>query len=100
MKAFDDKAPTPSNTAPEQLTGVAIGGDGVNRCRCFVGPKDLDILKKVNPKLEQVVDFGWFAFLAKPLFLIVQLGQRHVRPQLRLGHRAGHRRHQLRCCSR
>ena len=36
-----------------------------------MGPKDLDILRKVNPKLEQVVDFGWFAFLAKPLFLMV-----------------------------
>jgi len=25
----------------------------------------------VNPKLEQVVDFGWIGVLAKPLFLIV-----------------------------
>jgi len=37
----------------------------------FVGPKDLDILKKVNPKLEQVVDFGWLSFIAKPLFLVM-----------------------------
>jgi YidC/Oxa1 family membrane protein insertase len=34
----------------------------------FVGPKDLDILRSVNPKLEQMVDWGWFWFLAKPLF--------------------------------
>ena len=31
----------------------------------------MDLLKRVNPKLEQVVDFGWLSFLAKPLFLIV-----------------------------
>ena len=37
--------------------------------RVFVGPKDIDILRSVNPKLEQVVDFGWFSFIAKPLFL-------------------------------
>jgi YidC/Oxa1 family membrane protein insertase len=27
----------------------------------------------VNPKLEQIVDFGWFWFLAKPLFLFLRL---------------------------
>ena len=25
--------------------------------------------RRISPKLEQLVDFGWFAFLAKPLFL-------------------------------
>jgi len=49
-----------------------VGGAGANRFSLFVGPKDLDILKKVSPKLEQVVDFGtWFGWAAKPLFLIV-----------------------------
>jgi len=33
-----------------------------------VGPKDLEILKRVNPKLELVVDWGKFAIIAKPLF--------------------------------
>jgi len=52
--------------------GAAVGGSGVNRFALFAGPKDLDILKKVSPKLEQIVDFGtWFGWLAKPLFLIV-----------------------------
>src|SRR5207249_3592938 len=71
LETFGDKAPTPANSTPEPLTGAAVGGDGVNRYALFVGPKDLDILKSVNPKLEQVVDFGWFSFIAKPLFLIM-----------------------------
>jgi YidC/Oxa1 family membrane protein insertase len=71
MQTFGDKAPTPLNPAPELFAGVAVGGDGVNRLAMFVGPKDLDILKRVNPKLEQVVDFGWFSLIAKPLFLIM-----------------------------
>jgi YidC/Oxa1 family membrane protein insertase len=71
IETFNDKAPTPYNPAPEQLAGVAVGGEGVNRFSLFVGPKDLEILKKVNPKLEQVVDFGWFSIIAKPLFLIM-----------------------------
>ena len=34
-----------------------------------MGPKDIDILKKVNPKLTQIVDWGFFGLIAKPLFL-------------------------------
>jgi YidC/Oxa1 family membrane protein insertase len=65
-----DQAPTPSNKEPEQLVGVAVGGEGINRLAMFTGPKDIDVLKSVDPKLEQVVDFGtYLGFLAKPLFL-------------------------------
>jgi YidC/Oxa1 family membrane protein insertase len=69
IQTFDDKAPTPTNSTPEQLAGAAVGGESVNRFPLFVGPKDLDIMKRVNPKLEQVVDFGFFSVIAKPLFL-------------------------------
>jgi YidC/Oxa1 family membrane protein insertase len=59
--------------------GVAVGGAGANNLSLFVGPKDLDILKKVSPKLEQVVDFGtWFGWAAKPLFLIVNWFDKHT----------------------
>ena len=44
----------------------------------FVGPKDVDLLKSINPKLEQVVDFGWMSLLAKPLFLIVNWFNDHT----------------------
>ena len=37
--------------------------------RLFVAPKDLDVLKSVNPPLDALVDFGWFSIVAKPLFL-------------------------------
>jgi YidC/Oxa1 family membrane protein insertase len=37
--------------------------------RMFVGPKALDVLRTENPPLDSLVDFGWFAFVAKPLFL-------------------------------
>jgi len=54
-----------------QHPGAAVGGGG-SRYDLFVGPKDVEILKKVDPKLEQIVDFGkWFGWLAKPLFVIL-----------------------------
>jgi len=68
---FSDQVPTALDKNAVAMVGTAVGAGASNRFTLFVGPKDLDILRKVNPKLEQVVDFGWLAFLAKPLFLIV-----------------------------
>ena len=67
---FSDTVKTEFDEKPAPFTGAAVS-DSSNRLKLFVGPKDVDLLKRVNPKLEQVVDFGWLAFLAKPLFLIV-----------------------------
>ena len=36
--------------------------------RVFVGPKDYDDLKKMNPPLHSLVNFGWLEFIADPLF--------------------------------
>jgi YidC/Oxa1 family membrane protein insertase len=41
--------------------------------RMFLGPKDLDVLRAEKPQLDSLVDFGWFAFVAKPLFLGLRL---------------------------
>ena len=37
--------------------------------RLFVGPKDPDVLRAVNPPLDHLIDYGWFSFVARPLFL-------------------------------
>ncbi|MGA2269394.1 MAG: membrane protein insertase YidC [Bryobacteraceae bacterium] len=68
---FSDTVRTAFDEKPEPFAGAAVSDGAANRFDLFVGPKDVDLLKRVNPKLEQVVDFGWLAFLAKPLFLIV-----------------------------
>ena len=36
--------------------------------RVYVGPKDYDELKKMNPPLQGLVNFGWLEFVADPLF--------------------------------
>jgi YidC/Oxa1 family membrane protein insertase len=55
-----------------------VGGSGTNKFDLFVGPKDIDILRQVNPKLESLIDYGWFSFLAKPLFLALHWAADHV----------------------
>jgi YidC/Oxa1 family membrane protein insertase len=36
--------------------------------RVYVGPKDYDDLKKMNPPLQALVEFGWLEIVAAPLF--------------------------------
>jgi YidC/Oxa1 family membrane protein insertase len=71
IRTFSDQVSPEPGAAEVPLLGTGVGGGGENRFSLFVGPKDIDILRKVNPKLEQAVDFGWFSLVAKPLFLAV-----------------------------
>ncbi|MBV9770138.1 MAG: membrane protein insertase YidC [Bryobacterales bacterium] len=64
----DDVPPAPSGK-DEMRVGVEVGGDAVNRFTLFVGPKDVDLLRRVDPKLQQMIDWGWYGVIAKPLFL-------------------------------
>jgi YidC/Oxa1 family membrane protein insertase len=68
---FSDTVRTTFEEKPAPFAGAAVSDGATNKFALFVGPKDVDLLKRINPKLEQVVDFGWLSFLAKPLFLIV-----------------------------
>jgi YidC/Oxa1 family membrane protein insertase len=70
---FSDLAPTPLDKTPVAMIGSGVGTGVSNRFTMFVGPKDLQILRAVNPKLDQVVDFGLMKVLAKPLFQLVNL---------------------------
>lgn len=49
--------------------GLAAGGPASDDLTLFAGPKKIDLLKSVDPQLRGLVDFGWFSFLADPLFL-------------------------------
>ncbi len=40
--------------------------------RLFIAPKDLDVLRAADPPLDHLVDYGWFSFVAKPLFLALR----------------------------
>lgn len=34
----------------------------------YVGPKEYERLKKINPELTDVIEYGFFTFIAKPMF--------------------------------
>jgi YidC/Oxa1 family membrane protein insertase len=58
---------------PDVLVGFFGGpqGEPLN-FRLFVAPKQLDLLRTTQPPLGGLVDFGWFGFIAKPLFLAMR----------------------------
>jgi YidC/Oxa1 family membrane protein insertase len=57
---------TTQEILPEMAAGLTTVGP--QPFRVFVGPKDLDTLKAVRPPLNGLVQFGWFGFIAEPLF--------------------------------
>jgi len=46
--------------------------------RVYVGPKDLNQLNALHPPLEDLVQFGWFGVIAKPLLEILKWIYRYV----------------------
>ncbi len=68
LVTYGDSVATAANPKEEPHVGTGIGNSH-NNFALYVGPKDIDILNSVNPQLVRIVDFGWFSFLAKPLFL-------------------------------
>ncbi len=37
----------------------------------YVGPKDYELLKSIEPQLVNAIEFGWFTFVAKPIFIVL-----------------------------
>ena len=74
----DWRRPSGEKTMADVL-GVAVGSlKGPSVGRLYVGPKVLRILEtvpvaglpaNVDPNLRQLIDYGWFGFLSRPLFV-------------------------------
>ena len=56
----DTAEPVPQVAAATSTQPLAL--------RIYVGPKDYDDLKKMNPPLHGLINFGWLEFIAEPLF--------------------------------
>jgi YidC/Oxa1 family membrane protein insertase len=76
--------PDPNDMEKVPVLGAAVGiPGGATSERIFVGPKALEVISDIRsyaapasvvgqpdgPSLEKLVDFGFFSFFAKPLFL-------------------------------
>lgn len=73
IKTFTDKLPYPVGSKEFlPFVGAGVGLAGRNEFALYVGPKDLEILKATDPRIESVVDWGWFGWIARPLFAMLR----------------------------
>ncbi len=56
----------------DRETEVVASAPGVLKTDVFLGPKQIDVLEAVRPGLEKLIDYGWFAILAKPLLWMLK----------------------------
>jgi len=77
-----------SKKTPADVLGLAIGDtSGSTRVRLFVGPKATEVLSSVHatgadgkpdgPSLEPLIEFGFWTFIAKPLYIILRFMVTH-----------------------
>ncbi|MGH9522744.1 MAG: YidC/Oxa1 family insertase periplasmic-domain containing protein, partial [Terriglobales bacterium] len=73
----------PANTKKDTypILGAAVGSTaGATSERIFVGPKNLGVLETIkigNSDLRQLIDFGFWSFISRPLFLWLRWTQAH-----------------------
>lgn len=65
------------------VIGVAVGNpNGATRARVFAGPKTVDVIESTQvrpggPDLRGLTDWGFFGFIARPLFLWLRWTYQH-----------------------
>ena len=59
----------PSPDAKTQVPTLSLSAPvaEVRPIRVYVGPKQRDWLSKADPQLANIIDYGWFEFIARPL---------------------------------
>jgi YidC/Oxa1 family membrane protein insertase len=62
----------------EPVSEVAVTAGSPLDLRVYVGPKDYDLLKKMNPPLQVLVQFGWLEFIADPIFHLLKWIHKYV----------------------
>ena len=77
-----------SKKTPADVLGLAVGDtSGSTRLRLFAGPKATDVLKSIHamgadgkpdgPSLEPLIEFGFWTFIAKPLYIVLRFMVSH-----------------------
>ncbi len=77
IRTYSDEVKLPNEEKPVAYVGAGLSTGAQNDFSLYVGPKDIDILRTVNPKLSQIINWGFFGVIAKPLFLWLNWVKEH-----------------------
>jgi len=77
---FPHETTTDGKTETEIVPQMAVGlaTPGPLDLRLYAGPKSIDGLKATRPPLNSLVQFGWWGFIAEPLFYSLMWLHRYV----------------------
>ncbi|MBU3724570.1 MAG: membrane protein insertase YidC [Burkholderiaceae bacterium] len=56
----------------QALPAIAPGAQQTHEAVLYAGPQVQDVLEKLAPGLDLVVDYGWLTFLAKPIYWLLE----------------------------
>ncbi len=56
----------------QQVAELAPGATKELSTRLYAGPQDQNVLEKVAPGLDLVVDYGWLTVIAKPIYWLLE----------------------------
>ncbi|MFZ9480921.1 MAG: membrane protein insertase YidC, partial [Burkholderiaceae bacterium] len=56
----------------QALPAISPGAQQTHDAVLFAGPQLQDVLEKLAPGLDLVVDYGWLTFLAKPIYWLLE----------------------------
>jgi YidC/Oxa1 family membrane protein insertase len=66
--------------SPKISLQYPINGNSISiPLRVYFGPKDLDLIRSVDPTLDHTVDFGWFTIIAYPILRFLKFIYEFVR---------------------
>ncbi len=68
---FDDTMTVIESPEKDQDPALYIKGKQNLKLGGYIGPKEFEILKKIDPRLTDVIEYGFFTFISKPLFVLL-----------------------------
>ncbi|MCR4942397.1 MAG: membrane protein insertase YidC [Campylobacter sp.] len=75
---FDTKFNVYMNTDAQKNSLVFIKANGEFKAGGYIGPKDHKLLTSIDARLGDVVEYGWFTFIAKPMFKFLDFLNSHI----------------------
>jgi len=50
---------------------IFVKGENSLKLHAYIGSKNYEVLKNINPELTNAIEFGWFSFLSKPFYKVL-----------------------------
>ncbi len=68
---FDRGLSVVVNKDAEENPVLFVNGESGRVIHGYIGPKEHKILQVIHPELTKIIEFGWFTFIAAPMFKVL-----------------------------